>query len=347
MKKATERRKYMQSDLAIDMGTSNTRIFTTGKGIVINEPSAIASDIEREEITAVGREAYEMLGRTSAKKKVIFPMKDGVIADYITACDMLVMFLKKVMHVSIVMPKTVICVPSEMTAVEKNAFASLVGDCGIRRIGMIKQSAAAAIGAGIDMENPHGAFVVNLGGGMADMAVISLGGTAVTGTVRNAGNSMDSEIIKYIKKTYNILIGRRTAELSKINAGSVISGTVAGTYTIKGKCMITGVPVKVDIDAEELVKPLQKTADGIVSKIHEVLLNTPPELIGDIHKDGIILTGGLARLRGMDKFIENAVGLKVRVAEEPELCAVRGSGKALQYMNGRKSKINPIISVSS
>ena len=226
MKKATERRKYMQSDLAIDMGTSNTRIFTTGKGIVINEPSAIASDIEREEITAVGREAYEMLGRTSAKKKVIFPMKDGVIADYITACDMLVMFLKKVMHVSIVMPKTVICVPSEMTAVEKNAFASLVGDCGIRRIGMIKQSAAAAIGAGIDMENPHGAFVVNLGGGMADMAVISLGGTAVTGTVRNAGNSMDSEIIKYIKKTYNILIGRRTAELSKINA--------TGTITIRG-----------------------------------------------------------------------------------------------------------------
>ena len=345
--KMSERGKCMQSDLAIDTGTSNTLIFTAGKGVVINEPSVIALDREKEEITAVGKTAYAMLGRVSPKKEVIFPIKEGVIADYGTACDMLVTFLKKIMHISIVMPKTLICVPSEMTAVEKNAFASLINDCGIRRIGIIKQPVASAMGAGIDIEDPHGAFIVSLGGGMADMAVISLGGTAVTGTVRIAGNSMDDEIIKYIKQTYNIRIGRQTAEQAKINAGSVISGTVAGTYTIKGKCMVTGMPVKADIDAEELVKPLQKTADIIIEKIQEVLVNTPPELIGDIHKDGIVLTGGLARLRGFDKYISNAVGLNVKVAEEPELCAIKGTGMAIKYMNSSKSKINPTITISN
>ena len=333
--KMSERGKCMQSDLAIDTGTSNTLIFTAGKGIVINEPSVIALDREKEEITAVGKTAYAMLGRVSPKKEVIFPIKEGVIADYGTACDMLVTFLKKIMHISIVMPKTLICVPSEMTAVEKNAFASLINDCGIRRIGIIKQP---VLETGIPFRADGNDIYAVLD---------SLGGTAVTGTVRIAGNSMDDEIIKYIKQTYNIRIGRQTAEQAKINAGSVISGTVAGTYTIKGKCMVTGMPVKADIDAEELVKPLQKTADIIIEKIQEVLVNTPPELIGDIHKDGIVLTGGLARLRGFDKYISNAVGLNVKVAEEPELCAIKGTGMAIKYVNSSKSKINPTITISN
>lgn len=335
----------MQSDLGIDIGTSNTRIFTAGKGIAVNEPSCIA--VENEQIRAAGQNAYEMLGRTSEKKQVISPIKEGVIADFTSAEDMLVIFLKRLLTSSIVMPKAVLCVPSEMTEVEKGAFASLILGTGIRRAGMIKEPVAAAMGAGIDIESPHGAFVVSLGGGMADMAVISLGGTAVTGTVRCAGDAMDNEIIRYIKKTYNILIGKRTAEQAKINAGSVMSGTVSGTYTIKGKCMITGMPVKVDIDAEELVAPLSKTGIVIAEKIKDMLVNTPPELIGDIHNDGIVLTGGLAGLRGMDKLIENTVGLKARIAEEPELCAVKGSGMALSYMSGRRSKINPIISISN
>ena len=313
----------MQSDLAIDIGTSNIRIFTAGKGIAVNEPSMIA--VDNEEIKAWGQNAYEMLGRISGKKEIISPIKDGVIADFTSADS----------------------VPSELTEVEKNAFESLVLSTGIRRAGMIKSTIAAAMGAGIDIESPHGVLIANLGGGMADMSVISLGGTAVTGTVRCAGDAMDNEIIKYIKKTYNIVIGKRTAEQAKINAGSVLSGIVSGTYTIKGKCMITGMPVKVDIDREELVAPLSKTAVIIAEKIKEMLVNTPPELIGDIHNDGIILTGGLSGLRGMDKLIENTVGLKVRVAEEPELCAVKGSGTALSYMSGRKSKINPITLINS
>ena len=335
----------MQSDLAIDIGTSNIRIFTAGKGIAVNEPSMIA--VDNEEIKAWGQNAYEMLGRISGKKEIISPIKDGVIADFTSAEDMLVIFLKKLLTSSIVMPRALICVPSEVTEVEKNAFESLVLSTGIRRAGMIKSTIAAAIGAGIDIESPHGVLIANLGGGMADMSVISLGGTAVTGTVRCAGDAMDNEIIKYIKKTYNIVIGKRTAEQAKINAGSVLSGIVSGTYTIKGKCMITGMPVKVDIDREELVAPLSKTAVIIAEKIKEMLVNTPPELIGDIHNDGIILTGGLSGLRGMDKLIENTVGLKVRVAEEPELCAVKGSGTALSYMSGRKSKINPITLINS
>ena len=303
----------MHSDLTIDIGTSNTRIFRTGKGIAVNEPSVIVFDNAEENITAVGKEAFDMLGRVSRQKAVIFPIKDGVIADYSMACEMLGLFLKKVVRSSIVMPKATLYVPSEMTEVEKNAFTSLMGTLGIRRVGMIKQPVAAAMEAGIDIKSPHGSFVVSLGGGIADMAVISLGGTALTGTVRSAGNAMDEDIIKYIRNTYNMHIGKRTAENAKINAGSVISRTVSGTYTIKGKCMVTGMPVKAEIDAEELVKPLQKTANLIVSKIQYMLENTPPELIGDIHTDGIILTGGLSHLRGMDQFIENATHLKCTV----------------------------------
>ncbi len=332
----------MQSDFAIDMGTSNTRIFTVGKGIAVNEPSAAVFDNTEEEIKEVGTKAYEMLGRVSGRYSVICPIKEGVIADYGIACGMVGKFLKKVMRSSIVMPKAVVCVPSETTAVEKSALLNLLETFGANRIGMIKQPVAAAMGAGIDITSPHGAFVVNIGGGMADMAVISLGGTALTGTVRSAGNAMDEEIIRYIRHTYNMHIGKHTAENAKINAGSVIPGTVSGTYTIKGKCMITGMPIKVDIDAEELVEPLQKTANKIIAKIRDMLENTPPELVGDIHTDGIILTGGMARLRGIDKFIGEAVELKVRIADEPELCAIKGSGAAIEYLNSRKNKINPL-----
>lgn len=332
----------MQSDFAIEIGTSNTRIFTVGKGITVNEPSAAVFDNAEGEITEVGKKAFEMLGRVSGRYSVVCPIREGVIADYGIACTMVGKFLKKVMRSSIVMPKAVLCVPSEITEVEKRALLNLLETFGTHRISVIKQPVAAAMGAGTDINSPHGAFVVNIGGGMADMAVISLGGTAVTGTVRSAGNAMDEEIISYIRRTYNMNIGKRTAENAKINAGSVIEGTVSGTYTIKGKCMITGMPIKVDIDAEELVKPLQKTANLIVSKIQDMLENTPPELIGDIHKDGIILTGGTAHLRGIDRFIENAVSLKVRVADEPELCTIKGSGAATAYLNDKKSKINPL-----
>lgn len=336
----------MQADLAIDFGTSNTRIFVQGKGIVINEPSVITVDVQDGSVTAIGKEAYLMLGRTSPRKNVAYPMTGGVIADFEMVEALLKTFLQKVVTSKIGMPRAVVCVPNGITEVEKSAVVSVVSSAGIRKVGIIEEPIAAAMGAGIDISSPHGTLIVNAGGGTTNMAVISMGGIAVSRSIRHAGDVMDEEIIKYIKKTYNMLIGKRTAEQAKIKAGSVISGTVPGTYTIKGKCLVTGMPIQVDIDAEELVAPLRKTADLIITKIQDILLETPPELIGDIDTDGIILTGGSAHLRGLAKLIQDVTELKVTIAEDPDTCVIKGCGKAIGYLNTRfpkKGSVDPII----
>ncbi len=336
----------MQPDLAIDLGTSNVRIWVKNKGIVIDEPSVLTIRAEDGEVLAVGREAYEMMGKTSARKRVLCPLNGGHIADMEMAEAMLKAFLKKAVSSSVGMPKAVVSIPSKMTEVEKTAIVNTVSGAGVRRTAVIEEPVAAAMGANLDIGSAHGALIVNMGGGVTDMAVISLGRTAVSRAVRYAGNLMDEEIIRYVKNTYNMLIGKRTAERAKIEAGSVIEGTVPGSYAVKGKCLITGRPIQADMDAEELVAPLKKCVQPIMSKIEEILLETPPELIGDIQTDGILLTGGAAQLRGIDRLIHQATDLKVRVAEEPSLCVVKGCGEALRYMGmstSPKNGINPLL----
>ncbi|MBQ3928461.1 MAG: rod shape-determining protein [Clostridia bacterium] len=335
----------MGLDVAIDLGTSRTRIFLHNKGIVVDEPSVIAVNLENESIVAVGQPAYLMLGRTSARMDVVYPLSGGVISDFGLAEAMVSILLKNVVSSKIGMPRAVACVPGEITEVEKRAVVNAVSGAGIRRVCLIEEPVAAAIGAGVDIESPHGAFVVDIGGGTTDMAVISLGGIAVSRTIKYAGNVMDDEIIKYVRRRYNMLIGKRTAEQAKMNIGCVVPGVIEGTYRIKGRNLVTGMPMWVDLNADEMIEPLAEPAQIIVDNIQDILEETPPELTGDIYNDGIILTGGGAQLAGLAALIKNVTNLNVRIADNPSCCVVNGCGAAIKYidrLNKPDGGVNPI-----
>ncbi len=336
----------MGTDVAIDLGTSRTRIFIHGKGIMVNEPSVVTVNLENETIAAVGEEAYLMLGRTSSRMDVVYPLSGGVISDFGLVEAMITLLLKGVVSSKIGMPRAIACVPGEITEVEKRAVVNAVSGAGIRRVCLIEEPVAAAMGAGVDIETPHGSFVVDIGGGTTDMAVISLGGISVSHSIKQAGNTFDDEIIKYVRKKYNMLIGKRTAEQAKINIGCVVPGISDDTYRIKGRNLVTGMPDWVDLTADEMVEPLIETAETIVNYVQDTLEETPPELTGDIYNSGIILTGGSSQLKGLDVLINRATNLKVSIAEDPSNCVVRGCGEAIKYidrLNKSDSGVNPII----
>ena len=314
----------MGLDVAIDLGTSRTRIFLEGKGKVVDEPSVITVDLNTDNIIAVGEEAYNMLGRTSERYNAVYPLSGGVISDLGLVEAMVSSLLRRVVSSKIGMPRAVACVPGEITDVEKRAVVNAISCAGIRRVCLVEEPVAAAIGAGLDIDSPHGSFVVDVGGGTTDLAVISLSGIAVSRSIKQAGNIMDEEIIKYVKRRYNMLIGKRTAEEAKINIGCVVPGMASGKFRIKGRNMITGMPAWTLLDADEMVEPLRETANAIVRQIQDVLEETPPELIGDIHTDGIILTGGASQLAGLDTLIKATTNLRVTVAENPGDCVVNG-----------------------
>ncbi len=335
----------MGLDIAIDLGTSRTRIYLQNKGKVVDEPSVIAVNLDNDNIIAVGEEAYRMLGRTSNRYSAIYPLSGGVISDLGLVEIMISSFLKRVVSSKIGMPRAVACVPGEITDVEKRAVVNAISCAGIRRVCLIEETVAAAIGAGIDISSPHGSFVVDIGGGTTDLAVISLNGIAVSRSIKQAGNIMDEEIIKYVKRKYNMLIGKRTAEEAKINIGCVISGMGMGTYRIKGRNMITGMPMWVELSSEETAEPLKEIAGAIVRQIQDVLEETPPELIGDVHSDGIVLTGGAAQMAGMDTLIKMATDLRVTTVENPGDCVVNGCGAAIKYIDRLRhpdGTVNPI-----
>lgn len=336
----------MALDVAIDLGTSRTRIFLPNKGIVVDEPSVITINLENDNILAVGQEAYLMLGRTSSRMDAIFPLNGGVISDFGLVEAMISTMLRRVVSSKIGMPRAVACVPSDITEVEKRAVVNAISGAGIRKVCLIEEPVAAAMGAGIDISSPHGSFVVDIGGGTTDMAVISLSGIAVSRSIKQAGNIMDEEIIKYVKKQYNMLIGKRMAEEAKMNIGCVIPGIISGKHRIKGRNLITGMPMWVDLHANEMIEPLRETANMIVSQIQDILEETPPELIGDIYTDGIYLTGGGAQVAGIDTLIRLATELKVTIADNPADCVVLGCGKAIKYIDSLnkpdRGGINPI-----
>ena len=335
----------MGLDVAIDLGTSRTRIFLEGKGKVVDEPSVITVDLNTDNIIAVGEEAYNMLGRTSERFNAVYPLSGGVISDLGLVEAMVSSLLRRVVSSKIGMPRAVACVPGEITDVEKRAVVNAISCAGIRRVCLVEEPVAAAIGAGLDIDSPHGSFVVDVGGGTTDLAVISLSGIAVSRSIKQAGNIMDEEIIKYVKRRYNMLIGKRTAEEAKINIGCVVPGMASGKFRIKGRNMITGMPAWTLLDADEMVEPLRETANAIVRQIQDVLEETPPELIGDIHTDGIILTGGASQLAGLDTLIKATTNLRVTVAENPGDCVVNGCGASLKYIDKLRrpeSGVNPI-----
>lgn len=329
-------------DMGIDLGTANTLVFVRNKGIVVNEPSVVAINTQTHEVLSVGNEAKEMIGRTPGNIVAIRPMKDGVIADFDVTQAMLKYFINKTYNRGLFSPKPriVICVPSGVTEVEKRAVIEAAIAAGAREKNayLIEEPMAAAIGAGLPVEEPTGNMVVDIGGGTSEVAVISLGGIVTSKSVRTAGDEFDNSIVSYIKKEYNLAIGERTAEEIKIKIGcAFLDDTIESKkIEIRGRDLISGLPRTVEITSEQVLAALSEPVSIIVEAIKYTLEKTPPELAADIMEAGIVLTGGGALLRGLDMLISNETGMPVHIADEPLNCVAIGTGAALEHIDSLK-----------
>ncbi len=320
-------------DLGIDLGTANTLVYVNGKGIVIQEPSVVAIDRESHSILAVGDSAKQMIGRTPGNISAIRPMKDGVIADFDVTQSMLKYFIQKAQGRShFLHPRVVIAVPSGVTGVEERAVKEAALQAGAREAFVIEEPMMAAIGAGLPVEEPTGNMVVDIGGGTTEVAIISLGGIVTSRSIRVAGDEMDDAIVNYIKRTYNMMIGERTAEEVKIRVGSAYEPEQA-TMDIRGRDLVSGLPRTLQITAEEIQMALAEPVAAIIESIKYTLEQTPPELAADIRDRGIVMTGGGSLLRNFDRLLSQETGIPVHLAEEPLLCVVRGTGRCLEYPN--------------
>jgi rod shape-determining protein MreB len=333
---------FFSNDLAIDLGTANTLVYARGKGIVVNEPSIVAIDKNTNRVYAVGKEAKEMLGRTPANIIAIKPLNDGVIADFDVTEEMLKYFIRKAHNRNhLISPRIVIGIPSEITQVEKRAVQESALRARASEVYLVEQAVSAAIGAGLPIEEPSGNMVIDIGGGTTDIAVISLSGIVYSRSVRVAGNEMDEAVIQFIKRKHNLLIGERTAEHIKIEIGSAYPLEKPLTMEIKGRNLIEGVPKTGTINDEEIREALSECVTIIVNAIKVALERTPPELSADIADRGIVLTGGGALLKKLDKRISEETGLPVFVAENPLSCVVLGIGRMLEDISLlRKISIN-------
>ena len=319
-------------DIGIDLGTATILVYVKGKGIVLREPSVVAIDKNTNEVLAVGQEARKMLGRTPGNIIAIRPLKDGVISDYTITEKMLKYFINKVCGRFVFAPRIMICVPSCVTEVEKKAVIDAANHAGARKVYLIEEPIAAAIGAGIDIGKPYGSMILDIGGGTADIAVISLGGSVKSRSLKVAGDKFDDAIVKYVKKNKNIIIGERTAEDIKINIGCMYPKTVVETMKVKGRDLSSGLPVEIELTSEEMYDALKPCAEQIVDGVHSVLEETPPELTADISDRGIYITGGGGLVDGLEKLIEERIGIPVMVAEDAQSCVAIGTGKALNYI---------------
>ncbi|KIM07630.1 MAG: rod shape-determining protein MreB [Sulfurovum sp. FS06-10] len=325
------------NDLAIDLGTANTLVLVKGKGIVINEPSVVAIQYDkhgREHILAVGQEAKDMVGKTPGNIKAIRPMRDGVIADFNTTEMMIRYFIEKVHNrKGLFSPRIIICVPFGLTQVERKAVKESAMSAGAREVYLIEEPMAAAIGAGIPVKEPNGNLVVDIGGGTTEIGVISLGGLVLSKSIRTAGDKLDKSIIDYMKKNFNLLIGDRVAEQMKINVGTAIQLDEELTMNVKGRDQVAGLLSSIEINSEHMREAMKEPIKEIGEALKLVLEQTPPDLAGDIVENGIILTGGGALIRGLDKYLSNIIKLPVYVAEEPLLAVAKGTGKALEEID--------------
>lgn len=337
------------TDIAIDLGTSTVKIYVEKKGIVLIEPAVLAVDIATDRIIALGEEAYKMIGRTSERTAVIRPMSNGVISDFGLAQEFIRYYLKKLHSSRVFMPRVVVSIPCSITEVEKRAVVDAISSTGVRKICLIEEPVAAAMGAGVDISKPHGSLVVDIGGGTTDMAVISLSDIAISSSMQVAGRTFDDMIVKYIRRKYNLLIGERMAEEAKIAIGCVYPQKETRVFRVKGRNALTGLPQWADITSDEMLEAMIEPAMQIVRRIQETLESTPPELMADVYEDGIILTGGSAHLAGFDTLISKKTKISVRVAEEPENCVANGAGKAIRYIDDMENKeygvLNPLSAV--
>ena len=323
--------KKMTKDMGIDLGTANTLVYIKGQGIVVREPSVVAIRDDSKEVLAVGEEAKKMIGRTPGNIVAIRPMKDGVIADFDVTQSMLSYFIQKAAaKKGVVSPRIAICVPFGVTEVEKRAIEEAARAAGARDAYLIEEPMAAAIGAGLKVEEPEGNMVVDIGGGTTEIAIISLGGIVSAESVRIGGNKFDEAIVGYVKKEYNLMIGERTAEDVKISIGSTFKDDQETNMQIRGRDLISGLPKTIEINSTEVRDALKEPISSIVDAIKSTLEKTPPELASDIMENGIMLTGGGALLRGLDKLIKQETGMPVTIAEGPLDCVALGTGKSVE-----------------
>ena len=324
-------------DIGIDLGTANTLVYMRGKGIIIREPSVVAVDVKMDRVRYVGQEAKDVIGRTPGSIVAVRPLKDGVIADFDMTTSMLQEFIRKALKGRAFAGsrvRVIICIPSGVTAVERRAVKEATQNAGAKRVSIIEEPMAAAIGADLPVTEPTGSMVVDIGGGTSEVAVISLGGIVTSRSVRVAGDEFDSSIINYIKKKYNLLIGERTAENIKIAIGSAYPySDNEPSMDIKGRNLLNGLPENITITSEEIREALSEPLSHVIEAIKVTLEKTPPELAADIIDQGIMLAGGGALLKGLDLLIHSETGMPVKVAERPLDCVADGTGKVLENID--------------
>ena len=320
----------MINEIGIDLGTSNTIIYLKGKGIVVNEPTVVAVNKATGKIYAIGKEAGDMLGRTPLDIRAITPIKEGVIANFDVTVKLLKYFLKKAINSSFLKPKAVVCIPSHITDVEKRAVRDAVLAAGVKEVYLIEKCMAAAIGAGVEVNKPVGSMVVDIGGGTTEIAVVSLGGVVATQSLSVAGHSLDNDIIQFLKKNHNLVIGEITAEEVKRNIGSACPLKEELSMDIKGRDLVSGLPKTITIKSSEIRDAFQESLSAIIDGIKSVLEKTPPELAADIFESGIVMTGGGSILRGLGRLINVHTEIPIFIAESPAECVALGAGKALE-----------------
>ena len=322
----------MTKDIGIDLGTASVLVYVKGKGIVLNEPSVVAMDKTTGKLLKVGAEAQAMLGRTPGNIIAIRPLREGVISDYDMTERMLREFIHKVAGVSFFKPRVIICVPSGITEEERAVIDAGI-QAGARKVYLIEEPVAAAIGAGIDITQPDGHMVVDIGGGTADIAVISLSGVVESASIKIAGDQLNEAVVKYMRRKHNLLVGERTAEEMKKQIGCVFPKDEEETMDVKGRCLLTGLPKVVTVSSTEMMDAFEEPVERIMEAIHSVLERTPPELVADISTNGIVMTGGGSLVSGFDKLVTARTGIHTVIADDAISCVALGTGKSLDSLN--------------
>jgi len=324
---------FFGRDIGIDLGTATVLVYVKGKGIVLREPSVVAMDKNTGRLLKVGEEAQRMLGRTPGNIVAIRPLREGVISDYDMTERMLKEILRKVTSFSLFKPQLVICVPSGITEVEERAVIDAGLQAGARKVFLVEEPVAAAIGAGLDIAKPEGHMVIDIGGGTTDVAVISLSGEVASESIKIAGDSFDEALVKYIKRKHNVLIGDSTAEELKRTIGCVFPRPDLASVEVKGRCLMTGLPRMVAVNSNDMIEAFEEVSERILETIHQVLENTPPELVADIANNGIVMTGGGSLIWGFDKLVESRTSIVTHIADDAVSCVACGTGKTLEWVS--------------
>lgn len=334
-----------QNDIGVDLGTTSVMISVEGKGIVLNELAAIAVDTRTDRVLAVGDEAFKMIGRTPAYIKGVFPLQNGVIADYMLTKELLKTFISRASGSLMIKPRVVICIPSSVTGVESNAVIEAAEAAGARQVFLIEEPMAAALGCNIDITKPEGNIILDIGGGTSDVAVISMGGKVLSTSIRVAGNTIDEEIVKHVRAKYGLVIGTKTAERIKKEIGCANpKSKYSKKGEVKGRSLITNLPQRIELETKDLYAPIEDSVNKIAELVRSTIEKTPPELVGDIYTNGLYMTGGGALLHGFDELLSERLKIKVRVAENPENCVVNGTLKSLSLMDKLESGIVRAVS---